>query len=149
MQMCIRDSYYETLLKELTLGIKQLVTYRDAHGTLCGYCLLYTSGGRTGRIRRQFHIPAMGDIRSVMCAMAEEETMFTSLMNFRFDGDDSDVGGHNLVNLILTALTPVSYTHLDVYKRQDEGGTIIACGTPEEVAQVENSYTGQYLKKVL
>lgn len=31
----------------------------------------------------------------------------------------------------------------------DEGGTIIACGTPEEVAQVENSYTGQYLKKVL
>lgn len=31
----------------------------------------------------------------------------------------------------------------------DEGGTIIACGTPEEVAKVENSYTGQYLKKVL
>lgn len=31
----------------------------------------------------------------------------------------------------------------------DEGGTIIACGTPEEVEQVENSYTGQYLKKVL
>lgn len=31
----------------------------------------------------------------------------------------------------------------------DEGGNIIACGTPEEIAQVENSYTGQYLKKVL
>ncbi len=31
----------------------------------------------------------------------------------------------------------------------DEGGTIVACGTPEEIAKVEHSYTGQYLKKVL
>ena len=29
------------------------------------------------------------------------------------------------------------------------GGTVIACGTPEEVALCENSYTGQYLKKIL
>ena len=31
----------------------------------------------------------------------------------------------------------------------DKGGNIIAVGTPEEVAAVEGSYTGQYLKKVL
>ena len=31
----------------------------------------------------------------------------------------------------------------------DNGGKIIACGTPEEVSKVKNSYTGQYLKKVL
>ncbi len=31
----------------------------------------------------------------------------------------------------------------------DEGGTIIASGTPEQIVKVENSYTGQYLKKVL
>ena len=31
----------------------------------------------------------------------------------------------------------------------DRGGTLVACGTPEEVAEVEASYTGQYLKKVL
>ena len=29
------------------------------------------------------------------------------------------------------------------------GGTLVACGTPEEVAACETSYTGQYLKKVL
>lgn len=29
------------------------------------------------------------------------------------------------------------------------GGTVIAKGTPEEIAQCENSYTGQYLKKYL
>jgi excinuclease ABC subunit A len=31
----------------------------------------------------------------------------------------------------------------------DRGGQVIAIGSPEEVARVKNSYTGQYLKKVL
>ena len=31
----------------------------------------------------------------------------------------------------------------------DRGGQIIACGTPEEVAKMEHSYTGQYLMTVL
>ncbi|NLF46881.1 MAG: excinuclease ABC subunit UvrA, partial [Clostridiales bacterium] len=50
--------------------------------------------------------------------------------------------------------------NLDVVKRADhiidlgpdggfKGGEIIAEGTPEEIAQIKNSYTGQYLKKVI
>ena len=31
----------------------------------------------------------------------------------------------------------------------DGGGTIVATGTPEEVAKVKESYTGQFLKKIL
>ena len=31
----------------------------------------------------------------------------------------------------------------------DAGGNLVTCGTPEEVAKCQNSYTGQYLKKVL
>jgi excinuclease ABC subunit A len=31
----------------------------------------------------------------------------------------------------------------------DGGGTVVATGTPEEIAEVEGSYTGQYLKKWL
>jgi len=31
----------------------------------------------------------------------------------------------------------------------DGGGTVVATGTPEEVAACEGSYTGQYLKKML
>ncbi len=31
----------------------------------------------------------------------------------------------------------------------DKGGTIVVAGTPEDVVQCENSYTGQYLKKML
>jgi len=31
----------------------------------------------------------------------------------------------------------------------DKGGNLVVCGTPEQVAACEESYTGQYLKKVL
>ena len=31
----------------------------------------------------------------------------------------------------------------------ERGGRVVACGTPEEVAKNKNSYTGQYLKKIL
>ena len=31
----------------------------------------------------------------------------------------------------------------------DKGGQIIATGTPEEVAENPNSFTGQYLKRIL
>ena len=30
----------------------------------------------------------------------------------------------------------------------DGGGTVVAAGTPEQLAEIENSYTGQYLKRV-
>ncbi len=65
-------------------------------------------GGSTGRLRRQFHIPAMGDIRNVMIALSKSETFFGSLMDYRFsdpDGAEEDIAGHNLGNLILTAMT--------------------------------------------
>jgi len=31
----------------------------------------------------------------------------------------------------------------------DDGGRIVACGTPAEVMRVEASYTGQFLRKIL
>ena len=31
----------------------------------------------------------------------------------------------------------------------DQGGTVIACGTPEEVAENPDSYTGRYVSKYL
>tara|TARA_B100001778_G_C17980729_1_gene359041 strand:- start:178 stop:444 length:267 start_codon:yes stop_codon:yes gene_type:complete len=50
--------------------------------------------------------------------------------------------------------------HMDVIKSADwvidlgpeggdRGGQVIACGTPEEIANVESSFTGQFLKKIL
>jgi excinuclease ABC subunit A len=31
----------------------------------------------------------------------------------------------------------------------DDGGEVIAAGSPEEVAEIDESYTGQYLRGVL
>ena len=89
-------------------------------------------GGRTGRLRRAFHIPAMGDIRNVMCALAEEETLFSQLMEYRFSGSE-DIGGHNLGNLILTALTEQSGSFMEaiteISKILNVKGTIIPATT--------------------
>ncbi len=90
-------------------------------------------GGSTGRLRRQFHIPAMGDIRNVMCALAKEETLFTHLMEYRFDGASEDVGGHNLGNLILTALTEKEGSFMkaisEISKILNVKGTILPAST--------------------
>ena len=72
---------------------------------------------------------------------------------------------HKLIDVLQTLVdagnTVVVIEHnLDVIKTADyiidlgpeggdNGGQIIATGTPEQVAQCEGSYTGQYLKKVL
>ncbi|MBI2354032.1 MAG: excinuclease ABC subunit UvrA [Deltaproteobacteria bacterium] len=66
-----------------------------------------------------------------------------------------------LQRLVETGNTVVIIEHnLDVIKTADwiidlgpeggdRGGEIIACGTPEQVAKVTRSYTGQYLRKML
>ena len=72
---------------------------------------------------------------------------------------------HKLIDVLQTLVdagnTVVVIEHnLDVIKTADyiidlgpeggdNGGQIVATGTPEQVAQCEGSYTGQYLKKVL
>lgn len=72
-------------------------------------------GGSTGRIRDSYQIPAMGDIRHVMCAMAEEENIFTDLMNYRFDGE-GDIAGHNLGNLLLLALSQTTGSFMEAIR---------------------------------
>lgn len=97
-----------TGLSVILRGLKQI---EDVH--ISAIVTVADDGGSTGRLRRQFHIPAMGDIRNVMVALAEEETLFSHLMNYRFDGEDSDIGGHNLGNLILTALSEENGNFMD------------------------------------
>ena len=87
-------------LSVIVRGLKQLGNIK-----LSAIVTVADDGGSTGRLRAQYHIPAMGDIRNVMCAMAESESLFSTLMNHRFEGEDNDIGGHNLGNLLLTALT--------------------------------------------
>lgn len=119
-----------TGLSVMLRGMKQI---KNIH--LSAIVTVADDGGSTGRIRRQFHIPAMGDIRNVMCAMAEEETIFTSLMNYRFDGDMDDIGGHNLGNLILTAMSETTGSFMEAIRTFSKflnvKGQIIPCSLQE------------------
>ncbi len=60
-------------------------------------------GGSTGRLRREFDIPAVGDLRHCLVALAEDHELLARLFDHRFAGD-GPLGGHSLGNLFLTGL---------------------------------------------
>ena len=64
-------------------------------------------GRSTGRLREEFNIIAVGDIRQVITSLSETEPLIEKLMNYRFS-TTSDLNGHTVGNLLLTALANVS-----------------------------------------
>lgn len=63
-------------------------------------------GKSTGKLRKEFNIPAMGDIRRVLIALSETEDIIGELVNYRFK-TDGDFDGHTVGNIMLTALTDI------------------------------------------
>lgn len=63
-------------------------------------------GKSTGKIREEFNIPAVGDIRRVLIALSETEDIVERLVNYRFSSK-GDFNGHTVGNLILAALTDI------------------------------------------
>ena len=61
------------------------------------------NGRSTGRLRKDYHIPAVGDITKVMLAMSDCDNNMRDLMNYRFTKSKS-LGNHSIKNLLLTAL---------------------------------------------
>lgn len=64
-------------------------------------------GKSTGKLREEFEIPAVGDLRRVIVSLSETEPLVQELLNYRFK-TTSDLNGHTLGNLLLTALIEVS-----------------------------------------
>jgi uncharacterized cofD-like protein len=87
-----------TLLRGLKLhpiGITAIVTVAD-------------DGGSTGRIRKEFDIPAPGDIRNCITALADDESLVNKLFQYRFEKEGSELSGHSFGNLFITALSQVT-----------------------------------------
>lgn len=61
------------------------------------------NGGSTFRLRKDFKIPAVGDISKVLLAMSNTDKDIINLMNYRFKQSNS-LGNHSIKNLLLTAL---------------------------------------------
>ena len=60
------------------------------------------NGRSTGKLRTEFNIPAVGDIRQVISNLSETSPEIRKLMNYRFE-TSSDLNGHALGNLFLVA----------------------------------------------
>ena len=60
-------------------------------------------GKSTGKLREEFHIPAVGDIRRVLVSLSETEDIVEELINYRFH-TTSDLDGHTIGNILLAAL---------------------------------------------
>lgn len=81
-------------LKEFPIDITTIVSVCD-------------DGKSTGRLRNEFNIPAVGDVRRILIALSETEPLVAQLLNYRFK-TTSDLDGHTVGNLLLTASTNIT-----------------------------------------
>ena len=65
------------------------------------------NGRSTGKLREEFGIPAVGDIRHVITSLSEIDPKIKEMLSYRFK-TYSDLNGHAVGNLILTALLEVT-----------------------------------------
>lgn len=90
-----------TGLSTLLRGLKKFPLDITAIVSVCD------DGQSTGRLREEFNVPAVGDIRKVLVSMSETEPLIEKLLNYRFK-TTSDLDGHTVGNLILTALSDIN-----------------------------------------
>ena len=110
------------------------------------------SGGEAQRIKLATELARVGTGKTLYILdepttglhMADVERLIQMLQQLTDAGNSVLVIEHNL-DVIKTADHIIDLGP----EGGDGGGTIVAQGTPEEVAQVPESYTGQWLKKVL
>ena len=90
-----------TALSTLLRGLKEFPLDITAIVSVCD------DGSSTGRLRKEFKTPAVGDIRKVLVALSETEPLFEQLLNNRFK-TTSDLNGHTVGNLLLTAMSNIT-----------------------------------------
>ena len=83
-------SYLLKGLKSFPVDITAVITVSD-------------NGRSTGRLREEFNTPAVGDIRKVITSLSGIDEPIKKMMEYRFK-TSSDLDGHALGNLILTAM---------------------------------------------
>ena len=90
-----------TGMSSLLKGLKEFPVDITAVVSVCD------DGRSTGRLREEFHVPAMGDIRQVLVSLSETEPLVEKLLNYRFK-TTSDLNGHPVGNLLLTAMSSMT-----------------------------------------
>lgn len=87
-------SYLLKGLKEFPLDITAVITVSD-------------NGRSTGKLRKEFNTPAVGDIRKVITNLSGIDDPIKKMMEYRFN-TSSDLNGHAVGNLILTSMLEIT-----------------------------------------
>ncbi len=99
-----------TGLSNLLKGIKHLVP--EELNDLSAIVTVSDNGGSSGRIREELNIPAPGDIRNCITALAEDEDILTEVFKYRFSEGEC-LKGHSFGNLFLSVLTKITGSFLE------------------------------------
>ena len=87
-------SYLLKGLKNFPVDITAVITVSD-------------NGRSTGKLRKEFNTPAVGDIRKVITALSEIDEPIKKMVEYRFH-TSSDLDGHAMGNLILTSMLDIT-----------------------------------------
>ena len=87
-------SYLVKGLKDFPVDLSVVVSVSD-------------DGKSTGKLREEFDIPAVGDLRKVIASLSNTEPLFNKLLEYRFE-TTSDLDGHPVGNLLLAALCNIT-----------------------------------------
>ncbi|MCI8398211.1 MAG: YvcK family protein [Oscillibacter sp.] len=109
-------------LKQYTENISAIVTVAD-------------DGGGSGALRQDLGIPAPGDIRNCMEALANTEPLMSQLMSYRFQ--EGTLAGQSFGNLLLAALNGISPTFDTAVRRMSEVLAITGRVLPVTTADVQ------------
>ena len=138
-------SYLLKGLKDFPVDITAVITVSD-------------NGRSTGKLREEFHIPAVGDIRKVITNLSKTDDNIKKMLEYRFD-TTSDLNGHALGNLVLTSLINITgslktaieelSTLLDVENKvlpltEDSDVTLMAEMNDHQIIEGESNITKYY-----
>lgn len=87
-------SYLLKGLKDFPVDITAVITVSD-------------NGRSTGKLRKEFNTPAVGDIRKVITSLSGIDDPIKEMLEYRFN-TSSDLDGHAVGNLILTSMLDIT-----------------------------------------
>jgi uncharacterized cofD-like protein len=99
-----------------------LTAARRYAGSVTAVVSVADDGGSSGRLRQVHGVPAPGDLRKCLVALAASDTVWREAFEHRFRGGDLD--GHALGNLMIVGLTQVLG---DFGRALEEAGRLLEC----------------------
>ena len=88
-------------------GLSTMLRGLKDNSRLTGIVTVADDGGSSGRLRQELGLPAPGDIRNCIVALADTEPLMKDLFQYRFP-DGGALEGHSFGNLFIAAMSGVT-----------------------------------------